>query len=100
MADVKRSGNGQWEKGASPNPGGRPKKLVEFQQALTDRFYEKALNVLGECLDDPDGKVRIAAMRETFDRIFGKSPQSVTGADGQPLAVSLNLASALAKLIK
>lgn len=84
----------------SPNPGGRPRKLVEFQQALTDRYYEKALDVLGECLDDPDGKVRMAALREAFDRMFGKASQPITGPDGQSLVSSLDLAAALSRLLK
>lgn len=84
----------------SPNPGGRPKKLVEFQRALTERYYEKALDVLGECLDDEDGKVRMAALRETFDRMFGKASQPITGADGQPLVPAGDLALALSRLLK
>lgn len=67
---------------------------------MTDRYYEKALDVLGECLDDPDGKVRIAALRETFDRMFGKASQPITGANGAPLMPSVDLATALAKLLK
>lgn len=98
---VKRREDGTFEKGgASPNPGGRPKLIVEFRKALEDRHYGLALTALETALCDDDGKVRIAACREVFDRLFGKATQPITGDDGKPLAVSIDLASALQKLVK
>lgn len=36
--DVPRGEAGRWLPGASPNPGGRPKKLVEMERALDDEL--------------------------------------------------------------
>jgi hypothetical protein len=73
----------------SPNPGGRPKLVAAFQRALRERHYEKALEALLECLDDEDGRVRVAAVREVFDRMFGKPKQPLTGDVNEPIAVDL-----------
>lgn len=93
-----RKENGQFEKGTTGNPGGRHKLVQEFQQALRDRCYEKAIDTLVSCLDDDDGRVRVAALREVFDRLFGKPKVTIGGEDGQPLAVSVDLTAALARL--
>jgi hypothetical protein len=98
MSDVKRTSDGKWEKGASPNPGGRPKLIVAFRKALEERHYEKALMALETALDDDDAKVRIAAAREVLDRLFGKASQPVTDADGNP--VMFPLAPFLERLAK
>lgn len=78
-----------FEKGKSPNPGGRPKLIVAFRKALEERHYEAALDALESALSDEDGKVRIAACREVFDRLFGKASQPITGEDGKPIAFDL-----------
>jgi hypothetical protein len=76
-----------------------PKKLREFQQALRDRFYDRSFEVMDELLKDPDGKVRVAAIKELYDRMFGKAPQALTGADGESLRIDVtSLVGALAKL--
>lgn len=86
-------------KGVSGNPSGRPKLIVEFQKALLEKHYQKAIDALDKCLDDEDGRVRMAAIREVFDRLLGKVTQPVSGPDGAPL-VSVDLASALQRLVK
>lgn len=58
-------------KGQSGNPGGRPKGLAAKARALGDR----ALEVIEAALGDEDGKVRLAAAREVFDRGWGKPVQ-------------------------
>lgn len=82
----------------SANPGGRPKLVQEFQKALRERCYDKAIDTLVGCLDDPDGRVRVAALREVFDRMFGKAKVTLAGEDGQPAVVAVDLASALERL--
>lgn len=96
MAERKKDGT--FEKGASGNPGGRPKLITEFRKALESRHYEKALTALEEALDDDDGKVRIAAAREVFDRMFGKATQPLSDANGKPLGSPI--AALLEKLAK
>lgn len=85
----KRDEKGRLLPGSTANPSGRPKKLKEFQDALHDRFYERAFSVMQELLASPDDKVRVAAIKELWDRMFGKAPQAVTGADGEALKVDL-----------
>lgn len=73
------------------NPSGRPKLFKEYQQWLSDNAYEKAKTALLECLDDPDGKTRLAAVKEVCDRLFGRAPQVITGADGEPIAATIGV---------
>ncbi len=61
-------------KGVSGNPGGRPKamkKLVELARVYT----EEAILTLAECLQDKDGRVRVAAANALLDRGWGKPVQ-------------------------
>jgi hypothetical protein len=92
-----RDEKGRLLPGVSGNPGGRPKLVAEFQKALREQHYERALAALLDCLDDSDGRVRIAAVREVFDRLFGKPKQPITGEEGAP-PVSVDLASLLERL--
>ena len=95
-----RDENGQFAPGGgSANPGGRPKLVAEFQKALRERHYEKALTALEECLDDDDGRVRVAALREVFDRLFGKATQRIAGDDGGALRVDVDFVDVLKKLV-
>jgi HEAT repeat protein len=58
-------------KGVSGNPGGRPKisgHVRELAQART----EEAVRTLVEALQDPDGRVRVAAANSILDRGHGK----------------------------
>lgn len=87
-----------FEKGTSGNPGGRPKLLPEFKRALEQKHYPRALEVLRDCLDDEDGRVRIVAVREVFDRLFGKPKQPITGDADEPIAVNVDIATMLARL--
>ena len=86
--------------GVSGNPSGRPKALREYQEWLAANALDKAKEVLLGCLDHPDGRVRMAAVKEIADRLFGKAPQAITGEDGKPIAIALGveLLSALRKL--
>jgi len=86
--EVERDEHGRITKG-TPNPGGRPKKLKEFRAKLEQEFYEEAFAVMRECLASSDGKVRIAALKELWDRMWGKAPQAVTNEDGTPLRMGL-----------
>jgi hypothetical protein len=93
-----RDEQGRLLPGSTANPSGRPKLVREFQQALRDRCYDKALDAITACLDDPDGKIRMSAVKEVFDRLFGKASQAITGADGAPL-VPVDLAGLLSRAV-
>jgi hypothetical protein len=73
--------------GQSGNPGGRTKGIGEFRVRLS-QYDDKAEAALIAALDDPDGRVRLAACREFFDRRWGKPVQAVTDADGKPLQIT------------
>jgi hypothetical protein len=84
----------------SLNPGGRPKKLREFQEKLEKEFYDEAFVAMRACLTDPDGRVRVAALKELWDRMFGKPAQAIVGSDGESLRLDIGLAEMLARLVK
>ena len=81
---VVRNELGQIISGAN-NPGGRPKAFKAYQEWLEANALEPAKNALIACLHDEDGKVRMMAIKEVADRLFGKAPQTILGEDGKPL---------------
>lgn len=85
-------------KGVSGNPGGRPKLVKEFQDWLREHAYPQAQEALLKCLQDDDGRVRIAAVREVYDRMFGKPRQPIVGEDGAPPVLGADLAVLLERL--
>lgn len=73
----------------SLNAGGRPKALAEYQQWLRENALEKAKTALLGLLDDPDGKVRVVAIKEINDRLFGRAAMAITDPDGKPVSFGL-----------
>ena len=82
----------QFKKGQSGNPGGKPKAIASLIE-LTRKLTPKCIRVLEECLDSDDERVRVAAANSLIDRAWGKPAQAVavTGADGAPFAVVIDL---------
>jgi hypothetical protein len=83
---VTRDARGRLLPGFSGNPGGgRPKAIAEYQEWLSMNALDPAKEALLACLVHEDGKVRMMAVKEVADRLFGKAPQAITGEDGKPL---------------
>lgn len=89
-----------FKKGQSGNPGGRHKLVRQFHDWLRAEAYPKAQAALLDCLEDSDPKVRLAAVKEVNDRLFGRSPQPITGEDGEPLQLDVGLIALLRGLVK
>lgn len=84
-----RTSEGRFAKGASGNPGGRPKdseRVRELAQAHTDA----AIAVLVKWMRSANGKIAVSAATAILDRGWGKATQPITGKDGGPLDVNLN----------
>lgn len=86
MADRKQ--NGTFEKGVSGNPGGMPKEIAEVKRKLR-ALLPDATAALGRLLKHKDGKVRVMAVREIYDRTMGKPTQPLSDPDGKPLTYDL-----------
>ena len=75
-----RTSNGRFKKGASGNPGGRPKieGLAEMREALK-LLVPRAVEVLAEIMDDRNASssARLAAANAILDRVFGKPTQAI-----------------------
>lgn len=78
-----RTEKGQFPKGVSGNPGGRPKGVVDYVKAQTNDYME-LLDLLlkvsrGEPLDGkkPTLREQLDATRELLDRSVGKPTQTI-----------------------
>src|SRR5262245_44110897 len=71
-----RTGRGQWQKGVSGNPTGRPKLPAEMKEMFQAKAPE-AFEVLSRHLQSPDAKVAIAAATQILDRAYGRPVQSI-----------------------
>lgn len=93
----RKNGPGRpFKKGVSGNPGGMPKAIADVRRKLRDLLPD-ATAALAELLEHHDGKVRIMAVREVYDRTMGKPTQPVSGEDGKPITVDIS--AALARLV-
>src|SRR5512145_1014294 len=71
-----RTTNGQFKKGESGNPGGRPKLPAEMREIFQSRGFEAA-EILVKHLRASDPRVSVAAAKEILDRAYGKPVQSI-----------------------
>src|SRR5262245_52340585 len=71
-----RTDKGQFAKGVSGNPGGRPKLPAELREIFQAKGPE-ALEVLTRCLQSSDERIAIAAATAILDRGYGKPAQTI-----------------------
>jgi hypothetical protein len=90
VPSVSRDARGRLLPGASLNPGGRPATL-EPVRALLRQHTEQFVTALVDLLSSKDDSVRLAAVKEYFDRLCGK-PVAVTEADVRTQSVDLTAA--------
>lgn len=73
-----RRKTGQFKKGVSGNPGGRPKTDERVTKALRAASVDAA-QVLIDIMNDPEipAKIRVTAATAVLDRVYGKPTQHV-----------------------
>lgn len=78
-----------FEKGNRANPKGRPPGLPPDVKAQAREHTPRAIATLVACLDDDNGKTRVAAAVALLDRGWGRPAQAITGAEGGPVMVEV-----------
>lgn len=74
-----------------------PKGLAEFRKKIAC-LDDDAFLALQRCINDEDGRVAVAALKEFFDRRYGKASQPITGEDGKPLRLDVSIVDVVRKL--
>jgi hypothetical protein len=73
-------------KGTTGNAGGRSKMARDIQ-ALAQEHGPAAIATLVEALKSRNERVCVAAAAILLDRGYGRVPQAITGADGNPVTL-------------
>jgi hypothetical protein len=76
-APAQRDAFGHLLPGARLNPGGRPRGLIEGVRERLGPYTPEFVDALVELVRSPNEATRLAAIREAFDRLLGKSPIAV-----------------------
>jgi hypothetical protein len=83
-----------FQRGVSPNPGGRSKVARDIQ-ALAQQHGPAAISALAQALKSRNERVRVAAAAILLDRGYGRAPQTIA-TEGQTPLILLHLAAARA----
>jgi hypothetical protein len=74
---VRRDANGHLLPGSRLNPGGRPRGVIEDVRERLGPYTPEFVAALVELVRSPNEAIRVAAIREAFDRLLGKPPVAV-----------------------
>jgi hypothetical protein len=74
---IQRDSNGRLLPGSRLNPGGRPRATIEDIRERLLPYMAESVETLVELMRSPNGHLRLAAIREYYDRIAGKAPTAV-----------------------
>ena len=74
---VKRAANGTLLPGSCLNPGGRPRAAIEEVREILSQHKDELVDTLLQLLRSDDEAIRLAAVKEGFDRLLGKAPLAV-----------------------
>lgn len=75
-----------FQPGQSGNPGGQPKGLSEFKQAMRD-LSPRAVDLIKAALESGEPEREQWAVDQVLNRAWGKPAQAVTGEGGEGPAV-------------
>ena len=74
---IQRDTSGRLLPGSRLNPGGRPRATIEDIRERLLPYMAESVETLVELMRSPNGHLRLAAIREYYDRIAGKPPVAV-----------------------
>jgi hypothetical protein len=77
MPVVRRAPDGKLLAGSCLNPGGRPKAAIEEVREILGRHKEELVATLLQLMKSDDEGIRLAAVKEAFDRVLGRAVQSM-----------------------
>ena len=90
---IEREGNGQFRKGVSGNPGGKPAVLEEVRE-LARQQTAASIMALAQIRDDKraPAQARVAASVALLDRAWGRPAQAIIAEVTQTFAFEIPLA--------
>jgi hypothetical protein len=74
---VRRAPDGKLLAGSVLNPGGRPRAAIEEVREILGQHKDELVDTLLQLLRSDDEAIRLAAVKEGFDRLLGKAPLAV-----------------------
>jgi hypothetical protein len=77
MPMVKRAPDGKLLAGSILNPGGRPVSNIQEIREILAGHKEELVDTLLQLMRSDDEAIRLAAVKEAFDRLLGRAVQSL-----------------------